>query len=166
MIATLSALKSFPEQLEQFFAAVPSGYQRWKPDTWEGIPSEPFTAIEQICHVRDIELDGYHERLHRMLEEEAPALVSLDGIALAEQRNYAEAVPAEVFATFRMARARTLEMIETITATQLMRTARFEGYGLITVRGLIHFLCSHDQQHLSGMQWLLGKIESHSVIGA
>ena len=30
----------------------------------------------------------------------------------------------------------------------------------VTLRGLAHYLCSHDQQHLSGLQWLLGKIES------
>jgi hypothetical protein len=23
----------------------------------------------------------------------------------------------------------------------------------------VHYLCSHDQQHLSGLQWLLGKID-------
>jgi hypothetical protein len=28
------------------------------------------------------------------------------------------------------------------------------------MRGLVHFLCSHDQQHLAGLQWLLGKIEA------
>jgi hypothetical protein len=22
----------------------------------------------------------------------------------------------------------------------------------------VHFLCSHDQQHLAGLQWLLGKL--------
>jgi hypothetical protein len=22
----------------------------------------------------------------------------------------------------------------------------------------VHYLCSHDQQHLAGMQWLLGQI--------
>jgi hypothetical protein len=34
----------------------------------------------------------------------------------------------------------------------------FEGYGETTLRGLVHYLCSHDQQHLAGMQWLLGRI--------
>jgi hypothetical protein len=27
----------------------------------------------------------------------------------------------------------------------------------------VHYLCSHDQQHLSGLQWLLGKIEASRV---
>jgi hypothetical protein len=28
----------------------------------------------------------------------------------------------------------------------------------VTVRGLVHNLCSHDQQHLAGLQWLLARI--------
>jgi hypothetical protein len=39
----------------------------------------------------------------------------------------------------------------------------FEGYGRVTLRGLVHYLCSHDQQHLSGLQWLLGKIDAVRV---
>jgi hypothetical protein len=42
-----------------------------------------------------------------------------------------------------------------------MRTAVFEDYGPVTMRSLVHYLCSHDQQHLAGLQWLLGKIEAH-----
>jgi hypothetical protein len=44
-----------------------------------------------------------------------------------------------------------------------MRTAVFEGYGPLSLRSLVHYLCSHDQQHLAGLQWLLGKIEASRV---
>jgi hypothetical protein len=46
---------------------------------------------------------------------------------------------------------------------QFDRTAFFEGYGPLTLRSLVHYLCSHDQQHLAGLQWLLGKIEAARV---
>jgi hypothetical protein len=39
----------------------------------------------------------------------------------------------------------------------------FEGYGPLTMRSLIHYLCSHDQQHLAGLQWLAGKIDASTV---
>ena len=165
MFVTFSALRSFPGQLEQAFGDVPGDYRHWAPETWDGIPSESFTAVEQICHVRDIEVEGYHVRFRRMLEEENPALVSLDGYALAEQRRYAEADPAEVFASIRAARSQTLELVQSLTEAQLRRTGLFAEYGRITVRALIHYLCSHDQQHLAGMQWLLGKIASHASAG-
>ena len=65
-----------------------------------------------------------------------------------------------MLAAFRAARARTLEMISGLSEEQLARTAVFEGYGPLTLRSLIHYLCSHDQQHLAGLQWLLGKADA------
>lgn len=161
----MSSLESFPDRLEQFFGAIPEPYLRWAPDSWEGIPSESFAAVGQVCHVRDIEIDGYHVRFRRLLEEEAPALDSIDGYALAERRRYAEADPREALAAFRAARAQTLALIRGLTDAQLRRTGTFAGYGRVSAGGLIHYLCSHDQQHLAGLQWLLGKIESQAARG-
>lgn len=156
---TLAALAAFPQQLEEFFDVIPADFRNWKPDSWEGIPSEPFSAIEQICHVRDIEVDGYHERFRRALQETNPALENVDGETLAVERVYAAAEPAEVFAAFGAARAKTLETISTLTPEQFGRTAVFDG-APITVRGLVHMLCSHDQQHLAGLQWLMARIDA------
>jgi hypothetical protein len=50
-------------------------------------------------------------------------------------------------------------MLTGLSAAQWERRALFDGYGPLTLRGLVHFLCSHDQQHLAGLQWLMGKIE-------
>lgn len=160
LTATLSAMSLFPQQLEQCFAAVPKEYLAWAPKSWEGIPSETFTALEQICHVRDIEIDGYQVRFRRMLEESAPVLASIDSYELARQRQYHAADPRKALAEFRAARIRTLESLRDLSEEQLARTGSFEGYGPVTLKALIHYLSSHDQQHLSGMQWLLGKIAS------
>lgn len=160
--ATLDALAAFPQTLEHFYAAVPHDYAHWTPSSWDGIPSETFTAIEQICHIRDIELDGYRKRFHRALNETNPTLDSLDSYVIARQRHYSTANTAEVLATFRTARAATIQLLSTLTPAQLARPAVFEGYGPLTLRGLAHYLCSHDQQHLAGLQWLLGKIDAAS----
>jgi hypothetical protein len=156
---TLDALESFPQQLQEFFSAVPTGFENWKPGSWVGIPSEPFSAIEQICHVRDIEIDGYHARFRRALCETDPVLDNVDGETLAVERDYASAGAAGVFAAFRAARAETLETISSLTEAQFERTAVFDG-APISVRGLVHMLCSHDQQHLAGLQWLLARIDA------
>ena len=52
----------------------------------------------------------------------------------------------------------TILVISGLNPDQLRRPAVFDGYGPTTLRGLVHFLCSHDQQHLAGLQWLLGRI--------
>ncbi len=156
--STLDALRSFPAQLGQFFAAIPTGRRNWEPASWQGIPGESFSPLGQICHVRDIEIDGYQVRLRRLLEEDAPRLVSLDGYELARERRYAEADPQEALAAFSAARAQTLRLLETVPDGSLGRTGHFEGYGQVTLQGVVHYLCSHDQLHLAGMQWLHGKM--------
>src|ERR1700733_9819283 len=101
---TLSALTNFPQELEAHYAAIPAEFKNWAPSSWEGVPSEPFTAIEQICHVRDIEIDGYHVRFQRTLSESNPTLASIDSEILAKKRSYGTSDPVEVFTSFRSAR--------------------------------------------------------------
>ena len=157
---TLTTLAAFPDQLEAHFAAFPPPFRHWAPPSWEGVPSEPLTALEQLCHVRDIEIDGYQVRIRRTLSETEPLLASIDTDALVRERAYARDEPARVLAAFRAARVQTLAMISGLTEAQWARTAVFEGYGPLTLRSLIHYLCSHDQQHLAGLQWLLGKADA------
>ncbi len=157
---TLRALADFPDQLEAHYAAFAPAFTHWAPPSWEGVPSEALTAIEQLCHVRDIEIDGYQVRIRRTLAETHPTLASIDTDALVRERAYARDEPARVLAAFRAARAQTLETIAGLSEAQWARTAVFEGYGPLTLRSLVHYLCSHDQQHLAGLQWLLGKADA------
>jgi hypothetical protein len=158
LTVTLAALEKFPGELEQHFSAFEPRFAHWAPPSWEGVPSEPFTAIEQLCHVRDIEIEGYQTRIRRMLQEMNPMLPSIDSEMLARERGYGNEDGSAVIAEFRTARAQTIDLIRALDATQFERTAIFEGYGAVTLRGLVHYLCSHDQQHLAGLQWLLGKV--------
>ena len=123
--STLNSLAAFPELLERFYKAVPAAHQRWSPPSWEGIPSEAFTAIEQICHVRDIEIDGYQVRFQRALTEVNPELESLDGYLFAKERDYANSKAVDVIVDFRAARAKTMQLLSNLTPEQLNRTAQF-----------------------------------------
>ncbi len=76
---TLAALADFPSRLEAYYGIVSAEHKNWRPPSWDGIPSEPFSPIEQICHVKDIEIDGYHVRFRRALQEDDPLLASVDG---------------------------------------------------------------------------------------
>jgi hypothetical protein len=160
---TLAALEAFPRALEQHYSAFPAHLVHRAPASWDGVPSEPFTAIEQICHVRDIEIEGYQVRIRRTLEEDAPFLPSIDSERVARERAYGGADAGDALAAFRAARAGTVATLRTLRAEQLGRPAVFEGYGPTSLRGLVHFLCSHDQQHLAGLQWLLGKLDGQAA---
>ena len=163
LTATLDELATFPRRLERTFREIPPAHWNWKPASWAGIPSEELAALEQLCHVRDIEIDGYQVRFRRLLESESPVLESVDGYVLARERCYSEAHPDTVLGEIRSARQRTLESLRMLTAAQLARAGHFEER-TVTVEGLVHLLCSHDQQHLAGLQWLLARIASDSEV--
>jgi hypothetical protein len=159
LTATLESLSGFPLVLGTFFRSVPAHGRRWRPPSWDGIPSERLTAVEQVWHVRDVEIEGYRVRFARTLTEASPDLPDLPGELMAEERGYANADPELALREFADARATTVRTIRGLTEAELRRPAIFEGRPT-TLAGLVHFLASHDCQHLAGLQWLLAKLES------
>jgi hypothetical protein len=157
---TLRALQDFPATLRAFLGDVPPAALDWRPASWAGVPSEPLTVRQQICHVRDIEIDGYLVRFDRLLNEAAPVLASIDTDALVVSRRYDEDDLETALRAFEDARRRTIALLVGMGPDALTRAGTFEGYGPVTVQGLIHYLCSHDQQHLAGIQWLAGQYAS------
>jgi hypothetical protein len=149
-----------PDEIEALFRRVPADKLDWTPATWEGIPGERFTALGQACHLRDIEIDGYHVRFGRTLREELPDLVSIDSYALAAARNYSADRLEDALAEFRKARVETVAMLERARDAEWGRRATFAEYGEVSLRGLAHILRSHDLQHLACLHWLLAKMAS------
>ena len=156
---TLAALARFPETLRAHYAAIPPDAAAFAPATWDGCPSEWFGPLAQLWHLRDIETAGYHVRFQRTLQEADPVLADLDSYALAGQRG-AYGPAAQALAEFADARAQTVALLAALSPDDFARPAQFEGLGPITVRGLMHLLCSHDQQHLAGLQWLACRIDA------
>jgi hypothetical protein len=159
----LDALASMPDLVERTLLDFPPELLRWAPPDWAACPAEPFTALATICHLRDIERDGYHVRLRRATSEVLPDLPSLDGLRLERERDYAGDSAERAMSAFRAAREETLRMVRGFTAGDLARTATFAEYGTVTAGGLLHLLCSHDLQHLSGLRWLLARASAAST---
>ena len=153
----IASLRSMPDQVEALLGLMPEGGLDWTPESWDAVPGEMFSARGQLCHLRDIEAEGYHLRIRRMLDETEPDLESLDSYELAEVRRYGSADAGEALAAFRAAREATLEMLARATDGQLDREGTFAEYGRLTLRGLVHLLCSHDAQHLACLHWLLAR---------
>ena len=154
---SIESLRTFPEKLRAFVATVPPEALDWRPASWEGIPSEELTIRQQLCHLRDIEADGYIVRFRRVLAEQSPTLDSIDTYALIEPRDYDRTDTAAAIDAFTTARKQTMQILDGLEPKQLARRGVFDGYGNVTLAGLIHYLCSHDQQHVAGIQWLLGQ---------
>jgi hypothetical protein len=160
--ALIGELAGLPRELEQAVHHIPAGRRRWRPESWGGAPGETFSALEHVCHMRDNERDGYHVRIRRMIEETEPSLVSLDGYEMARERRYDSADMAAALGEVREARAATVAQLRGLSDGQLERMGEFAEYGRLTLRALVHYLRSHDQQHLAGLHWLAGKIHSEA----
>lgn len=157
---TFRSMQAFPGELRRLIASLPAGLLDWRPTSWDGIPSEMLTVRQQACHVRDIEIDGYALRLARVLHENDPLLESIDGYELVAARDYDRTEIAAALDAFERGRMRVMSMLQATDPALYNRRGRFEGYGPVTFQGLIHFLASHDQQHLAGIQWLAGRYAS------
>jgi hypothetical protein len=161
----LEQLSGMPDELERALSLVPADRLGWKPESWGGAPGEAFSAREHVCHLRDIERDGYHVRFRRLLSESFPTLESLDDYGLARERGYESADVSEALAGFRRARAATVESLGGLNEAERSRAGDFPLYGRLTLAGLAHYARSHDQQHLAGLTWLAGKIASLDLAG-
>jgi hypothetical protein len=158
--SVIERLERFPALLDAQLRAVPAAALDFAPADWAGVPSESLTIREQICHLRDIEAEGYWARFSRTLRETNPFLASIDTYALAASRDYHAARVDEALAAFRDARRQSVALLKAARTEDFARAADFEGYGRVTLLGLAHFLASHDSQHLAGVDWLLGKFAS------
>ncbi|UBO74151.1 DinB family protein [Aeromonas rivuli] len=157
IFATLSAM---PDQFDRLLRHIPAEYLNWEPANWAGIPSERFSALGHLCHLLDIETQGYQVRFMRTLEETRPELASLDGYQLAQDNDYPHQDPAVQLARFRAARTHTVTWLQGLPPSAWGRRAHYGNYGEITLDGLVRLLVSHDHQHLAGMQWLLMRLNA------
>lgn len=159
-----TTLLAMPDRFEQLLDQVPDEYLNWEPANWAGIPSERFSALGHLCHLLDIETQGYQVRFLRTLEETLPELASLDGYQLAQDNDYPHQDPVVQLARFRAARTHTVTWLQGLPSSAWGRRAHYGNYGEVTLDGLARLLVSHDHQHLAGMQWLLMRLNADKAL--
>jgi len=160
----IDALEETPAQLAAVLATFSPAALAYLPPDWNECPGEQFSALGHVCHMRDIERDGYHVRFARTLGEVEPDLVSIDGYALALERRYDEDDVERALAEFRAARAETLRRVRAFGPDGGARAATFGVLGRVTATGLLHVLRSHDLQHLACLHWLLGRMAGEAGV--
>ena len=109
---------------------------------------DEFSALENICHLRDIEIEGYSKRILRILQEDAPLLADIDGSRLAIERDYNNQDASKALEAFMTARKQNLELLRGVTSEQTARQGNLEGVGLISLARLLEMMLEHDQGHV------------------
>ena len=124
--------------------------------------ADEFSTVENICHLRDLEIEGYGERIARILQEDEPSLPDFDGARLALERNYNRQDVHAALDAFNQARSANLARARELSPEQLERKATLEGVGEITLLRLFEMMEEHDQGHLDEVTILLRRSQSSS----
>jgi hypothetical protein len=115
---------------------------------------DAFAMVEQACHLRDLEREGYVARARRMLAEEMPGLEGFDGAAVAGERGYLAQDARLACREFAQARSELVALLAPLSEAELAREATFEGRR-ITLRDLAAMASDHDRVHRAEIAELL-----------
>ena len=135
-------LEETPARVRNRVEQVHEGVLRWKKS-----PAE-FSMLENVCHLRDIEQEGYTARIQKLLRETKPALPDINGAQLAVDRKY-NAQPLEpAIAAFTDARLANVRIIRNLSAEELSRSGTLQTVGEITLEKLLSMMREHDEDHV------------------
>ena len=145
------------ERLETMPAFVAAAVEGAPPDVLAFRPGpEEFSLLEQACHLRDLEREGYLVRVRRLLTEREPELQPFDGAAVARERRYFEQDAKLAAQEFAAARRELTGLLAPLTEEDLGRRALFEGES-ITFRRLVEMILEHDRGHREEIERLLAR---------
>jgi transcriptional regulator with XRE-family HTH domain len=147
-----ASLGAMPAKLKEIAAALPQAAWRSKP------AGGGFSLVEHVCHLRDIDGDGYRVRLERMLTEQRPTLPDLDGDALARERAYQNADLATALSGFTTTRLAIVARLAKVSPEERRRTGLMAGTTEMTVEGLVAIMTAHDSEHLDQLNDLVREI--------
>ena len=91
----LAILEATPNDLEQIVGNLSADSLTRKPS------HKNFSILEIVCHLRDLEAEGYIVRIERIVAEETPVLPDINGSQLAIDRRYNEQDLAAALGAFR-----------------------------------------------------------------
>jgi hypothetical protein len=114
-------------------------------------PDGEFSLIENVCHLRDIEVEGYALRIRRILNEDLPLLMDIDGGRLAAERDYNQQNANDVLRSFAEAREANAKLLLSLSPAQLRRAGTLAGVGEIQLQQLLIMMRDHDTDHLRQM---------------
>jgi hypothetical protein len=127
----------------------------------EGIPERRLTrrpagggwsAHQLAVHVRDVEVQAYVPRVHRLLAEEDPQLSDFDAEAfMAAHYDPAEPV-AQIVQDVAQARQGVRRMLDYGNAAGWSRTGRHPALGICTVQAWVERAVAHFDEHLGQLE--------------
>jgi hypothetical protein len=142
-----------PRSLRQLADSLADDESRWRPS------DEEWSVLENVCHLRDIEREGYTVRIRKLLHETEPYLADLDGAQLAATRSYNSQDFETTLRDFTNARQQNVEAIKELPLESLNRSGTFENVGAVTLGRLLLMMREHDEGHLEDVRSLSERLK-------
>lgn len=147
--ATLAAL---PATLKAILGAIPESQWRTPPK------AGGFSLVGHLCHLRDLDADGYRVRIERILTEERPVLPDIDGDQLAVERDYQAQDARAALDAFTATRWAIVGRLGKLDADERRRVGLMAGINEIDVDGLVSVMLAHDSEHLDELESLRAEL--------
>lgn len=141
-------LAETPARVRQLVSNLSEADVHWKPSAQE------FSALEQVCHLSDLEREGYAVRIEKLMREVEPFLPDFDGGLAAAERDYNNQQLESMLDAFSNSRASNMSAIGSLSADDLQRGGTLETVGSITLEELLLKMREHDEGHLQDLSSL------------
>ena len=145
--------------LSEFPARVVTAIRRFPRRSWTLRPEGTgFCVAEHVCHLRDLD-QIYMERLRAVLTQSLPVLHSVDGTALAVERNYRRQDVGQALDSFSRRRKKLCAALGDLGTQQLKRCGLWAGSYRMSIDELTRAIADHDAEHALELEELEGEIE-------
>jgi hypothetical protein len=151
-------LKETSNRMSELIKGLTDSELRWRNSY------DQFSMLENICHLRDIEVEAYTIRINRILKESNPFLPDVDGKRLATERRYNSLDADAALHSFAASRSENLRKLEGLAAEQLERHGTLEGVGRLTLGRLLEMMREHDEGHVEELRVLCQQLKQHHPV--
>jgi hypothetical protein len=151
-------LEETPEMVRRLRVNLSERDLRWKPSEGE------FSILEQVCHLRDLEREGYTVRVKKLLTENKPSLPDFDGGRFARERDYNSQDFETALQDFAVARKENTNVAGTLSSDQLKLSGVLEGVGEITLGKLFTLMREHDEYHREEISDLKARLSGQHTL--
>lgn len=152
----LEILRGTPAKLKAALKGTPKAVLLWTP-----APGK-WSILEIVCHLRDMERDAYLARYRRILAEDTPALLDIDGDVYSLENDYRLQKLGDVLRDWTRLRRECLKLLSAVKRDQWDRAGVHESAGRLTMADFVR------RQALGNDEAHLGQIEAakrrHSIL--
>ena len=120
---------------------------------------DEFCVVEHVCHLRDLERDGFTPRIRSVIDEDDPLLFDFDGAAVAAGSDYRSENALEALNAFLEARRENTTIVRDTAEPGFARVGHYEGRAPITLDAIVTGMLDHDRDHLDRLRAMLARAE-------